>query len=74
MVSTWTEEVEVMRKSSAVGIVAAGILAMAGLSSRAEEDGNRAAPLAKAVAEARISLDVGLPGGRARRHGNLGEI
>ena len=48
-----------MRKSLAIGIVATGILAMAGLPSRAEDNDNPAA-LAKALSEASVSLDQGL--------------
>lgn len=48
-----------IRKSLAVNIVAVGILVIAGLPVRAEDDDNPAA-LAKALSEASISLDQGL--------------
>jgi hypothetical protein len=51
-----------MRKSLAIGIVATGILALTGLSSRAEDTDNPAA-LAKALSEASVSLDQGLKAG-----------
>jgi len=47
-------------KSLAVGILAAGILAMAGLSSWAEDYHNHPAALAKALPEASVTLDRGL--------------
>ncbi|HZZ22497.1 MAG TPA: hypothetical protein VFE60_07955 [Roseiarcus sp.] len=49
-----------MRKSLAIGIAFAGVLAVAGMSARAEDD---SAALAKALSAASVSLDQGLKAG-----------
>jgi hypothetical protein len=49
----------VIRKNVAIGIAAAGFLLLAGLSSRAEDEDNSAA-LAKALPQARNTLEQGL--------------
>jgi hypothetical protein len=55
--TAWKQEVQMMRKSLAIGILFAGVLAVAGMSARAEEN---PAALAKALSAASVSLDQGL--------------
>jgi hypothetical protein len=53
-------EVQAIRKRLVIGILASGILALAGSLSRADDDDNDPAALAKALPEAGVTLDQGL--------------
>jgi hypothetical protein len=53
-------EVQVIRKRLVIGILATAILALAGSPSRADDDDNDPAALAKALPEASVTLDQGL--------------
>jgi hypothetical protein len=52
-----------MRQSSIVGLAMAGFLALAAVSSNAEDSDKNPAALAKALSEARVPLDQGLKAG-----------